>query len=419
MRDIQKELALPLNGGLKISILLSTGEVSGDLIGANLAKGLRAVHSKVALSGVGGARMEKAGVQLLFNSNRLGSVGISEPLVTIPAVVRSFKNIRAHVLKEKPDVAVLIGHDVFHLLLSRWLRFKKVFTMSYFPPQVWLWRGIAGIIARSYDQILTSFAQEDSVYRRAGANTVFVGHYLLDQIKEISPKHRDTVRQSLGLSADHPLVALLPGSRGHELNYLVPVLLDVVGRMVSEEPSLQFILPMADSCFERKIEDQVRRAGLDRWIHLNRDSREAMAASDMAILCSGTVTLEAALMGLPMIILYKVSRVSWMAVKLLDATGLIESKTVGLPNLLMGKKIVPELIQSQVLGSRVAARAWAILRDPARQASMRNQMQAVPIQLGETGGPERAARVILRKAMEAAQIKRPKARNLCLLSGSS
>jgi lipid-A-disaccharide synthase len=383
-----------------IRIFFSTGEVSGDLIGAELAVALRKARSNISLWGVGGRRMEEAGVTLLYKSNQMGSVGISEPMVTIPDVLRSFSRIRSYAARCKPDVAVLIGHDVFNLILSRWLRTRKVLTVSYFPPQVWLWKGIAVFIARSYDWILTSFQQEDTTYREAGGQTAFVGHYLRDRIETVCPTQRQEARRKLGLGKKTCVVGLLPGSRRHELDRLNPVLLDVARQILSRDPRVEFVMPIADSCFETGIKYQLERAGLNRWIHLSNDSRTAMPACDLVILCSGTVTLEAALMGLPMIILYQVSLSTWITVNLLEMTGLIESKTVGLPNLLARRKVVPEFIQSEVLPSDVANEAWAILQDSGRQARMKEELASVCSELGEKGGAENAARFILERTIK-------------------
>jgi len=391
---------LPSKSEQNIRIFLSAGEVSGDLIGADLAGALRDAHPNISLWGVGGVRMEKAGVTILCSTNHMGAVGISEAMVTIPHVFRSFNRIRSYVLASKPDVAVLIGYDVFHLVLSRWLRARKVLTISYFPPQIWIWKGIASTIARSYDWILTSFEKEELTYREAGGQTAFVGHYLRDRIETISPTQREKARKSLGLVNGSYVVGLLPGSRRHELDRLTPVLLDVARRILLRDPHAEFVLPIADRCFETGIKYQIRKAGLNGCVHLSNESRTAMPACDLVILCSGTVTLEAALMGLPMIILYQVSLSTWIAVNLLEMTGLIPSKTVGIPNLLAGRKIVPEFIQSEVVPTEIAYEAWAILQDSGRQARMKKDLHSVCSELGEKGGVERAARLILERAIQ-------------------
>ena len=392
----QFEKGLPPAMDRKIRILLSAGEVSGDMIAAHLADTLQAICPGVELSGVGGKRMEGAGVKVLLNTSHLGSVGITEPLATIPGLLRTFRCIRTHVRREKPDTAVLIGHEFFHLILARWLRANCVRTIAYFPPQVWLWKSLAKPIARSFDWILTSFMEEHRVYRQAGGRVIFVGHYLCDHLKEVSAEDRKAARRSEGLALSGKLVGLYPGSRLQEVNTLVPFLLDAAQRLVVKDPSIQFIVPVAES----HLEGRIRERGLTKWVHLSRNSLTAMAACDVVILCSGTATLEAAMMGVPMIILYKVSRITWLTVEFLDLTGLIDSKTIGLPNLLSDKKVVPEMIQSEVTASRLSEEVWSILKDNHRKARMKEQLRLVKAQLGERGTTERAARIILKKAIE-------------------
>ncbi len=345
--------------------------------------------------------MEEAGVHVLVKNNHLGTVGIGEAIDTAPEILRSFKQIQRHVHVKRPDLAVLIGHDVFHLLLSRWLRARKIPTVSYFPPQVWLWRIFAGIIARSYDCIITSFLEEDRVYKKAGANTVFVGHYLRDQIDDISPEIRRAEKLSLGIDPGTTVVGLLPGSRFHELEMLMPVFLGTVSEIIREDPSIQFVLPIADPLFETTIREWISEADLQTPIKLVNDSRKAMRASDLIICCSGTATLEATLMGLPMVILYRVSPSTWLTVRFIDATGIVPSKTIGLPNLLAGRRIVPELIQSDAEPVQLARQTMAILRDPAIQAVMKTDFIEVKRQLGDKGGLARAADVIFEKALNA------------------
>ena len=241
-------------GARGVRILLSAGEVSGDLIGAGLAQAIRTIDPGVILSGVGGGRMEEAGVDVFFKTNHLGTVGIGEAMDTIPTILRSFKAIRLHVSRNRPDLVVLIGHDVFHLLLSRWFRADNIDSLSYFPPNVWLWRGIAGLIAKSYDCILTSFPEEDAVYRKGGAQTVFVGHYLRDQIHTVLPEARRVARESLKIDTRCRLVSLLPGSRLHEVERLMPVFLESAREMIRTDPQIRFVLPPSQRAFDLQLD---------------------------------------------------------------------------------------------------------------------------------------------------------------------
>lgn len=393
---------------MSLSILFSTGEVSGDVIGAMLAGELKAMRPQAHLWGVGGERMKAAGVEILADGNPLGSVGITEPLSTLPGVFKSFTSIFSRCRQARPDVAILIGHEGFNLILARWLKRNGILTIAYFPPQIWIWRKAARPIARCYDWILTSFAQEDRVYRNAGGRTIFVGHYLQDLLCEVSSEAKHAARKALGLSPERRLIGILPGSRLQEVERLGPVMLDTVRLMLATDSSLQFVLPIADSYFQQIIVGMIRQRGLDDRIALCRDGRAAMAASEVVILCSGTATLEAALMGIPVLILYRLSHPSMAVVRMLVWTGIMDSETAGLPNLLAGKDLVEEFRQADAQPSKVAEAAWKLLIDVDRQEEMKQELRRLTTHLGPKGVATRAAQAILEKA-ETARSSRPRA----------
>jgi lipid-A-disaccharide synthase len=378
-----------------VRILFSTGEVSGDIIGALLARELKARAPNIGLWGVGGERMKEAGVSILQDTNALGSAGITEPLVTLPGVFKTFAAIRDEVRRERPAAAVLIGHEGFNLVLARWLRRHGILTIAYFPPQIWIWREAARLIATCYDWILTSFMEEEDVYRQAGGRTVFVGHYLLDLLQEVSLAEKNAAKQALGLAGSRKVVAVLPGSRRQEVAMLGPVLLDAVTLLASRDPSLQFVLPLADPCLEEEIIRMVRQRRLEGWIHLTRDSEMSLAAAELALLCSGTATLEAALMGIPMIILYRVSPVTISFVRFLVRVKLMDSEIAGLPNRLAGASITPEFRQAEATASNLSEAASSLLRDEERQRQMKQELRLLGAKLGEKGAPKRAAQIIL------------------------
>ena len=195
-------------------ILLSAGEVSGDVAGSRLARELRGRRGDVSLFGLGGPRMAEAGVEILRDTNALGTVGVSESFRVVPGLARAFASLRSRVATAPPDAAVLIANDIFHVTLGRWLRGRGVPTLSYFPPQVWIWRSLARVFAPSFDEILTSFPDEERVWRAAGASTTFVGHYLGDLLRPATAEERrhqgisdSLVRISVGVEAIEDIVA--------------------------------------------------------------------------------------------------------------------------------------------------------------------------------------------------------------------
>ena len=211
------------------------------------------------------------------------------------------------------------------------------------------------------------------------------------------------MKQATGFKTDCPVVGLLPGSRMHEVDGLTPLLLDTARKLLTRESSIQFVLPVADPYLRGTIERLVQASGLAGSVRIENDGRTAIEVSDVVIVCSGTATLEAALMGIPMIIIYRISRTTWLNVKLLKRAGLIESEVCGIPNLLAGSRIVPELHQSEVTPEILADQAWDILRDPQRQAQMRASMRTIYTQLGEKGGTERVVHTILEKLAEVSR----------------
>jgi lipid-A-disaccharide synthase len=380
-----------------VRILLSAGEVSGDVAGARLARELCARRADVSLFGLGGPRMAQAGVEILRDTNALGTVGISESLRVVPGHVRAFASLRRRIAAAPPDVAVLIANDIFHVGLGRWLRARGIPTLSYFPPQVWVWRSLARAFAPSFDEILTSFPDEERVWRAAGASTTFVGHYLGDVLRPATDDDRRRARGTLGLPAG-PLVAILPGSREFEVRRLAPVLLDAARLLHERDGSIRFLLPVADPGFAPRIEAEVARRGLEDAVVKAESSHDALRAADLAILASGTASLEAALLGTPMIIAYRLAALTMGVVRASIALGLLDSDTLGLPNLVLGRRAIPEHIQKRACGAELAAAASRLLGDESLLEEQRQALAEVSRLLFADGSDGRAAEAVLAAA---------------------
>lgn len=378
-------------------ILLSAGEVSGDVAGSRLVRALRARRSDLSFFGLGGPRMAEAGVELLRSTNALGTVGISESFRVVPGLVRAFASLRRRVAGSPPDAAVLIANDVFHVVLGRWLRARGVPTLSYFPPQVWIWRSLARVFAPSFDEILTSFPDEERVWRAAGASTTFVGHYLGDVLRPATEEERRHARRALGLPAG-PLVAILPGSRELEVRRLTPVLLDAARLLHERNGRIRFILPVADSAFAPRIEAEVARRGLGGVLGTTSSGHDALRAADLAILASGTASLEAALIGTPMVIAYRLAALTMGVVRSAISLGLIDSDTVGLPNLVLGRRAIPEHIQDRASGPALATAAARLLGDESLLEEQRRALGEVSRLLFAGGSDARAAEAVLAAA---------------------
>ncbi len=378
-------------------ILLSAGEVSGDVAGSRLARELRGRRGDVSLFGLGGPRMAEAGVEILRDTNALGTVGVSESFRVVPGLARAFASLRSRVATAPPDAAVLIANDIFHVTLGRWLRGRGVPTLSYFPPQVWIWRSLARVFAPSFDEILTSFPDEERVWRAAGASTTFVGHYLGDLLRPATAEERRHVRESLGLPSG-PVVAVLPGSRPLEVRRLAPILLDAARLLHERDRTIRFLLPVADPAFAPWIEAEVGRCGLGGAVVKAGSSHDALRAADLALLASGTASLEAALLGTPMVIAYRLAPLTMGVVRGAIALRLIDSDTIGLPNLVLGRRAIPEHIQKRATGSELAAAASRLLGDDALREEQRHALAEVSRRLFAGGSDARAAEAVLAAA---------------------
>ena len=378
-----------------IRIFISTGEISGDMAGARVAEAILRCCPQARLAGTGGRRMAAAGVKIVDQSDHLGAVGFTEPFSFLPSIARLFLRTRRQMREERPDVAVLIGHDVFNTLLARWLRRRGIRTVAFFPPTVWIWRSLARFISRSFDLILASFPEEEKVYRESGGRVAFVGHYLRDFLQPVTPEMRQAARAACGLPDGVAVVGLMPGSRPQEIEGLLPLLLDSAELLRRRNPQIRFLLPLAHPCHEEPILRQAARRSLEDCLSVRGDSWEVLPCCDLLLAASGTATLEAALCALPMVIVYRVSRLSMRGIRLLVSLSVLESETLGLPNLILRRMAVPELRQEEALTERLSAEAWSLLEDAPRREKMRQDLAGIAELLGKPGGLRRAAAAIL------------------------
>jgi len=377
-------------------IFISAGEVSGDIVGARLAESLRQSAPGVRLSGLGGSRMEAAGVALVTPATHIGTVGVSEVISAIPQGLRAFAAARRHVRAARPDAAVLIGNDIFNAVLGRWLRRRGVPAIALFPPQVWLWQPLVPLFARSFDLVLAAFPEETTRYERAGVRTVFVGHYLADELQPVDAAARHLARQRLGLRLDAPVIGVLPGSRTHEIERLLPVLSETIAALRAVEPGVQIVMPVVDG--HRDVVGAWVAAQPPGVIREAGDSHDAMRASDVLLCCSGTATLEASLLGVPHVILYRMSFMTWLIAHTCIRIGLLPDDTIGLPNLLLGRGTVLELKQRDLTSASLLSYVRGILGDEAARTGVRTQLaQLHPLVLGP-GSVSRATRLVLDEA---------------------
>ena len=370
-------------------IVIVAGEASGDLHGAGLVEALRRHAPRLAFSGMGGVRMRTAGVRLLADAGETAVVGVSELWEKRRALRAALRTLRGHLAEAGPALLICIDFPDFNLLLARTARRLGIPVCYFISPQVWAWRrGRVRTIRRLVRKMLVLFPFEETLYRAAGVDVAFVGHPLLDALATVPPRER--CREELGIADGTKVLGLLPGSRAAEIRRHLPLLLEAAGRVRAEESGVAVLLGLSDTADRPAVEAAVARAGVPVQVIQGR-THEVMRAADFLLAVSGTVTLEAAILETPMLITYRLGPLSYWLARLL-----IRVPFVGLPNLVAGQGIVPELLQRDATPERLAATALEILRSPARQGAMRAALADVRRRLGEPGALDRAAREILR-----------------------
>jgi len=330
------------------------GEASGDILGAAVAAELSSRHGRLELQGIGGERLAAQGLQTLHPMDRLAVFGIVDPLKRLPELLRVRRQVFRAQAEWQPDLFLGIDSPDFNLALEAKLKARGVKTAHLVSPSVWAWRpGRVHKIARAVDLMLCLLPFEPGFYRDAGVPAVCVGHPLIEELALMSP--RDTIRAEKGLQASDSVLAVLPGSRAGEVAALMPVYADTMVRLAGRHKHLRFLIPAANEARMEQIRSALR--GFDLPVILTLGSgREVMCASDAVLLASGTATLEAMLLRRPMVIAYRMPWLSWQILSRMAVTPF-----VGLPNVLAGRQVVPELLQEAAAPEMLAQQVEAVL----------------------------------------------------------
>jgi lipid-A-disaccharide synthase len=334
------------------------GEASGDRLGRGLMVALKARFPAARFVGIGGVGMQAAGLESLAAMDRLAVNGFIDPIRRLPDLLRIFRQLLDGFARERPDLFIGVDFNVFNLLLERRLKRRGVPTVHYVSPSVYAWRrGRADRLGRAADLLLTLYPFEPAFYAHTPLRAVFVGHPLADEIAPDcgAPPQRQAARRSLGLPAEAMVIALLPGSRMAEVRLLGHTLLGAAALIAARRPAARFVVPCLDGRIRGWLTDALRAwPGLQVTVD-EGDARRALIACDAALVKSGTSTLEAMLVGRPMVVCYRLGRVSYQL-----ARRLVRTEFVALPNILAGRRLVPELLQD---AATPAALADALLRE--------------------------------------------------------
>jgi len=378
-------VAAPLRVGLV------AGEHSGDQLGAALIAALRARVPALRCFGVAGPRMIAAGCEAWAAADELAVMGLAEVLRHLPRLLRLRRRLIERFHAEHPDVFIGIDSPEFNLHLARRLKAAGIRTVQYVSPQIWAWRqGRVRTIGAACDLVLCLLPFETDFYREHQVPAVFVGHPLADEIP-LAVDAR-TARRALGLAEEGPVVALLPGSRVGEVSRLAAPFVAAAARIAATHPGCRFLAPMASPEVRELFAKQVAQAPESLAIHLlEGQAQRALAAADGVLVASGTATLETLLTGRPMVVAYRVSALTALLIRTL---GLVKVRYFSQPNLLCGRRLVPELFQEQVTGSALSDALLREMEDPAHVRELQQEFEAVHRSL-RRGGAARAADAVL------------------------
>jgi lipid-A-disaccharide synthase len=369
-------------------VMILAGEASGDAHAAEFVEVLRRQQPDMRISGMGGASMTRAGVEVFFDSSIIAVVGLVEVIRHWGDIKRAMAIVRERLEQTRPDLLVLVDYPEFNLKMARHAGSLGIPVLFYISPQVWAWRPKRiHKIGRLIDHMAVIFQFEKKYYEDAGIPVSFVGHPLVDKVK--TSANAASQRSRLDISAEARVVGLFPGSRRNEITRLLPLMFDTARRMQSRDPLIRFVLPVASSLNFEEISNLVQASGLD--ICVTRDEiYDLITCCDAIVTCSGTVTLEIALLGVPMCIVYKVSPLSYVIMK-----RLVTIPHIGLVNIVARQALVPEFLQADANPEAVSDELFRMLDDPEYRERLRAGFNEVRNNLGPGNGPQHMAELVL------------------------
>jgi len=366
------------------NVMIIAGEASGDLHGASLVTAMRRMDPSLAFYGIGGKRLQEAGVKTIANSADMAVVGVTEVFAKLGFILRVRRTLKRYLREGTCDLVILIDYPDFNLPLAKVAHTHNVKVFYYISPQVWAWRRRRIYdIARYVDRMAVILPFEKEFYDNVNLEVSFVGHPLLDVVHR---KYSDNeARERFGLNPGMTTVGIMPGSRHNEIVSLLPDMLEAARMLSQRRSSLQFVLPVAETLDYDFVAAMVARYPVDVKIVRN-NVYDVIAVSDIAMVASGTATLETALLGTPMIVVYKVSPITYHLARLL-----IKVEHISLVNIIAGRPVVPELIQHRANPTTMAREIHDMLDDEPRMDAIRNELRTLKDRLGSPGAAVKAA----------------------------
>jgi lipid-A-disaccharide synthase len=379
-------------------VLISAGEASGDLYAAGLVDALRRRNPDLEFFGCAGPRMQQAGVRTIVDSRSLAVVGLVEVITHIPRIYGEYRKLVAAAKETRPDIAILTDSPDFHLRLARQLKKLNIPVIYLVAPQVWAWRkGRLPLMRRVIDRLLCIFPFEPEFFARHGIDADYIGHPMTRLVRPSAS--REELRRRYGVTGDTPLIALLPGSRRGEAARHLPVLLETVQRIRdghgSPAPNFILAVPPGTVPSESTFWERISKASIQV---IEGETWDVLACADLALAASGTVTIEASLLGTPLIAFYRVNNLSWWMGKYL-----VKVPFYSMVNLVGGRLIVPELIQNDMTSARLASEALSLLGDPAARENMRGELRRVTEMLSGPEDPMEVAASLVQNYLTSAR----------------
>lgn len=377
-----------------MKIMISAGEASGDMHAASVAKEIKKICPKADIFGMGGAQMKAAGVRIIYDIENLGIIGIVEVLKHIPFFLRLRSFLKETMEKEKPDVLVCVDYPGLNMKLAEIARRLSIPVVYYIAPTIWAWqKGRAKKIVRDVKKVISIFPFEAEAYRRAGADVAYVGNPLIDTVK--TTLSFEAALSYFGADISAKRILLMPGSRKNEVEGLLPVML-TAAQKIAGKADCEFFLPRA-STIPREVLGDILQKYPDISVKITEDKvYDLMQICHACVASSGTATLETALMKLPTVLVYRLAPVTWFLAK-----HLVQVRYAGLPNLLLGKEVTPELLQDAVTAENIATVMIPWVTDNDAWEKKRKELDEVRRVLDAGGAVRNAAQWIIKTAGEA------------------
>ena len=368
-------------------ILIVCGEPSGDLLAGNLAAALKSLNPEIKIIACGGKTLAQNNAEIFYQIKGLAVMGLFDVLKNIPKFLQLKKIILQKIASEKPDAIILVDFSGFNLRLAKGIN-NKIPVIYYVSPQIWASRpGRIRQIKRFISKMIVLFKFEEDLYQTAGVDVSFAGHPIVESVKPAVSK--EDFLKNLGLDPKKITLALLPGSRKQEIKYLLPVMLQATEMIAQNFPQAQFVIAKSNHLETAVYQKILKNSKLTIKIVEGKTS-DCLNASDLSLVCSGTATLEAGLIGKPFLIIYKMNLLNYLLYR-----PQIRVPCIGIINIIAGKKIIPEFIQFQATAANISRQAITLLNDPAQRQDMQNKLSAACLNLGLPGASKRAAEAIL------------------------